>query len=62
MPQQPEVPLWFAAVIIVASAVVGFIVAGGAAVGIPQLYLFILAAVNVGLSVLATFLNIRRPT
>lgn len=57
--QQPIVPVWFAAVIVVAQATVGFIVAGGHAVGIPDLYLFILAAVNVALSTLGVFLNIR---
>ncbi len=55
---QPNVPVYFAAIILVAQAIIAFIVAGGAAVGIPQLYLFILAAVGVGLNVLSTFLNI----
>lgn len=58
---QPLVPFWFAATIVVMQAVVGFIVAGGHSAGIPDVYLFALAAVNVGVSTLGIFLNIKKP-
>lgn len=61
MPNQPLVPIWFAATLVCAQATVAFVVAGGHSVGIPDLYLFILAAVNVALSTLGFFLNIHWP-
>jgi hypothetical protein len=60
VPNQPIVPLWFAATLITSNAVIVFIVAGGAAVGIPQLTLFVLAALSVGITTLTAFLNISK--